>query len=151
MADPRVTKLAQVLVKYSLTLKPGETLFLNTTPLAQELNLAVYKEAMLAGAHILAQNRIPGAQELFFKHASDEQLEYISPVYRQVAESFDAQLQKFTGNIKIDTAIRTIVRAAYYGNCKFVFAQTREDFFSLTNHLITEVLQSQFAPLQCCR
>ena len=93
MADPRVTKLAQVLVNYSLALKPGESLFLNTTPLAQELNLAVYKEATLAGAHILAQNRIPGAQELFFKHANDEQLEYISPVYRQVAESFDAQLQ----------------------------------------------------------
>jgi aminopeptidase len=93
MADPRVTKLAQVLVNYSLALKPGESLFLNTTPVAHELNLAVYKEAILAGAHVLAQNRIPGAQELFFKHASDEQLEYISPVFRHIVENFEANLQ----------------------------------------------------------
>jgi aminopeptidase len=93
MADPRITKLAQVLVNYSLALKPGDSLFLNTTPLAHELNLAVYKEATLAGAHILAQNRIPGAQELFFKHANSEQLEYISPVLRQIVESFEANLQ----------------------------------------------------------
>jgi len=93
MADPRLTKLAQVLVHYSLDLKPGDSLLLNTSPLAHELNLAVYKEATLAGAHILALSQIPGAQELFFKHASDEQLEYISPVFRQVVESFEANLQ----------------------------------------------------------
>lgn len=93
MADPRITKLAQVLVNYSLELKPGESLFLNTVPLAQPLSLAVYKEAILAGAHILLMNRIPGSQEIFFKHASDEQLEYISPVIRHVAEEFEAHLQ----------------------------------------------------------
>jgi aminopeptidase len=93
MADPRIAKLAQVLVNYSLALKPGDSLLLNTTPLAHDLSLAVYKEATLAGAHILVQNRIPGAQELFFKHASDEQLEHISPVFRQIVDTFEANLQ----------------------------------------------------------
>jgi len=93
MADPRVTKLAQVLVNYSMDIKPGDSLYLNTSPLANELNLAVYKEATLAGAHILAQNRIPGAQELFFKYAKDEQLNHISPVYWTVLENFEAYLQ----------------------------------------------------------
>lgn len=93
MADPRVTKLAQVLVNYSMAIKPGDSLFLATSPLANELNLAVYKEATLAGAHIFAQSRIPGAQELFFKHATDEQLVHISPVYWSVLENFEAYLQ----------------------------------------------------------
>ena len=51
MSDPRVTKLAQVLVKYSLDLQPGEEFILGTSPLAEELSLAIYKEAVLAGAH----------------------------------------------------------------------------------------------------
>jgi aminopeptidase len=93
MADPRVTKLAQVLVNYSLKLQPGDTLFLSTAPLADELNLAVYKEALLAGAHTFALDRIPGAQELFLKHASDAQLEYISPIYRIILEKFNAYLE----------------------------------------------------------
>ncbi|MCI0580148.1 MAG: aminopeptidase, partial [Chloroflexi bacterium] len=52
MADPRITKLAQVLVRYSLDLQPGEKFYLNTAPPAEPLNLALYKEAILAGAHV---------------------------------------------------------------------------------------------------
>jgi aminopeptidase len=93
MADPRITKLAQVLVHYSLNLKPGDSLFLSTSPLAHELNLAVYKEATLAGAHIFAQNSIPGAGEIFLKHATDEQLNHISPIYWTLLDSFQAYLE----------------------------------------------------------
>lgn len=45
MPDPRVTKLAKVMVQYSLALKLGQQFRLCTTPLAQEFNLAVYEEA----------------------------------------------------------------------------------------------------------
>ncbi|RPJ26236.1 MAG: aminopeptidase, partial [Chloroflexi bacterium] len=41
MADPRIEKLAKVMVNYSLELKPGQKFWLRTTPLAEELNLAV--------------------------------------------------------------------------------------------------------------
>jgi len=92
MTDPRVIKLAQVLVNYSLELKPGEDFFLASDPLAAELSLEVYKQALLAGAHVIAMNSLPGAKEIFFKYASDEQLEYISPIDRMVKESFPAIL-----------------------------------------------------------
>lgn len=71
MSDPRVTKLAQVLVQYSLNLQPGEEFSLRSSPLAEELTRAVYKEAVLAGAHTTLQIGLPGAEEIFFKHASD--------------------------------------------------------------------------------
>jgi aminopeptidase len=92
MADARIEKLAKVMVNYSLELKPGQTFWLRTTPLAEELNLAVYEEAVKAGAHVFVDQRMPGAEEIFFKYASDEQLDYISPIRQILAQSFDASL-----------------------------------------------------------
>ena len=92
MADPRVEKLAKVLVQYSLDLKPGQQFVLRTSPLAEELNLAVYEEAMIAGAFITVQMAMPGLPEIFYRHATDAQLEYVSPIRRLIAEQFDASL-----------------------------------------------------------
>ena len=92
MPDPRVTKLAQVLVQYSLNLQSGELFALETTPLADELNLEVYKEAIKAGAHVTIQNRIPDANEIFYKYASDDQLEHVSPVLKMLTDTYDASL-----------------------------------------------------------
>jgi aminopeptidase len=93
MADPRVTKLAQVLVRYSLNIQPGEQFFISTNPLAQALTQAVYEEAVKAGAHVMVQNGVPGLPELFYKYANEEQLTFISPVQKLVFETFDATLQ----------------------------------------------------------
>ena len=92
MTDPRVEKLARVMVNYSLELKPGQKLWLRTTPLAEELNLAVYEEAVKAGAHVFVDQRMPGAEEIFFKFASEEQLDYISPIRESIVETFEASL-----------------------------------------------------------
>lgn len=90
--DPRVEKLAQVLVHYSLDLQPGEELAVKTSPLAEELNLAVLKEALLAGANVFFLNRIPGEMELFYRYASDAQLDYVSPIDQYVHEHYRAIL-----------------------------------------------------------
>jgi aminopeptidase len=97
MADARVhrtaslvEKLAKVMVNYSMELKPGQKFWLRTTPLAEELNLAVYEEAIKAGAHVFVDQRMPGAEEIFYKYASDEQLDYISPIRQILAEQYRA-------------------------------------------------------------
>lgn len=92
MTDPRVRKLARVLVNYSLELQPGEQFFMQTGPLANELNLAVYEEAVKAGAHVFTRSAIPGSDEVFFKYASDMQLDYVSPIMRYIVENFNAHL-----------------------------------------------------------
>jgi aminopeptidase len=92
MPDPRVTKLAQVLTSYSLQLKPGQQFVLRTTPLAQDLNLAVYTEAVKAGAFVWVQQSIHGAEEAFYKYASDQLLDFIAPVRKLIMETFDASL-----------------------------------------------------------
>ena len=93
MPDPRVTKMAKVLVKYSLDLQPGQEFILSTSPLAEELSLAVYKEAILAGAHIFVMNSVPGTDEIRLKHASDAQLDYVDPIAKFAVENFDAFIE----------------------------------------------------------
>ncbi len=92
MSEPRVIKLAKVMVHYSLQIKPGQLVLLQTTPLANELSLAFYEEAIKAGAHVLVQNAIPGANEIFLKNASDEQLDFEMPIRRTIYETFDARM-----------------------------------------------------------
>lgn len=92
MADLRLTKLAKILVQYSLELKPGDQLEIRTNPLAQDLALIVYQEAVKAGANVFSSISIPGSEEIFFKFANDDQLDYVSPIRKQIYETFDAIL-----------------------------------------------------------
>jgi aminopeptidase len=92
MPDPRVTAFAKVLIHYSLGLQPGQQLSIYTSPLADELAVAAYTQAIQAGAHVFVQNALPEAEEIFYKHATDAQLDYISPVRRLLTETFDAEL-----------------------------------------------------------
>ncbi len=117
MPDPRVTRLADVLVRYSLNLRPGQKMQLTTDALGEELALAVYAEAIRAGAHVFVQNRLPGAEEAFYKYASEAQLDYVSPIRRLVTETFDATLfiiadQNTRALSGIDPARLTRVRKA---------------------------------------
>ena len=92
MADPRIEKLAKVLVHYSITLKAGQQVHISTHPIAEDLTLAVYEEVIRAGAHPFVSVTLPGLEEVFFKYAGEAQLDYVSPVRRLIAETFDASL-----------------------------------------------------------
>lgn len=92
MADPRIQKLAHLLVHYSLEVQPGQQVLIRTSPLADELTLAAYEEAVKAGAHVMVQNSVPGLEERFYRFANDAQLNYVSPVQKMITETFDAFL-----------------------------------------------------------
>lgn len=90
--DPRVKKLAQVLVHYSLGIQPKWKFVIQTMPLAEELALAVYEEAIKAGAYTYIALDFPQTWEIFYKHANDDQLQTIPPITQMVTETFDARL-----------------------------------------------------------
>jgi aminopeptidase len=92
MTDQRVARLAKVLVQYSMGIQPGWKMINSTTPLGEELALAVYVEALKAGAHVINEIELPGAEEAFYKYSSDDQLDWISPARRLIIETFDASL-----------------------------------------------------------
>ena len=92
MADHRLEKLAQILIHYSLQIKPGDQLEIRTTPLGQELAILAYKEAIKAGGFVMNNISLQDGEEVFYKYASDEQLDFVSPVRKLITESFDAML-----------------------------------------------------------
>ncbi len=92
MADPRILKLANLLVHYSLEIKTGAQLAIFTNPQAEELLEEVYAEALRAGANVHVRLQEPELPAIFYKFASPEQLDYVSPVDRLIYENFDAVL-----------------------------------------------------------
>lgn len=83
---------ARLLVNYCLELKAGERLYIRTTTLAEDLLREVYREAVRVGAHVEYELEFREQNRIFLETANDEQLQYISPLYRQAMEEFDAYL-----------------------------------------------------------
>jgi aminopeptidase len=85
-------KYAKLLVHYSLELKKGDKLLISSTYLAEPLIKEVYREALDAGAHPEIQIGINELSKLFYDHAGDAQLRYVSPMYLHAVKSYDAFL-----------------------------------------------------------
>ena len=85
-------KYAQLLVNYSLYLKAGETLYINTTTLAEPLVKEVYREALKVGAHVSVQLSFEDQDSIMYNNSTEDQLSYISPFHKLAIEEFDAYL-----------------------------------------------------------
>jgi aminopeptidase len=88
--DPRVKKLAQTLVHYSIGLKRGQLVQIQGEVTALPLIKAVFEEAVLAGANPYTKIQIPDNEEVLLKHGTDAQLKYISPVVKTSTAKIDA-------------------------------------------------------------
>jgi aminopeptidase len=89
--DTRVQKLAEVIVNYSLKLKPGETaLFRGTSPLAMPLLSALTEEALKIGAHPLTYTHISGEGAIITRNGTVEQIEQINPMLKMMYETAHA-------------------------------------------------------------
>jgi aminopeptidase len=88
--DSRIQKLAELLVNYSVGVKPGQRVLINAPAIAAPLIQAVYVETLKAGAHPFTMTEIPELTELLYKNASREQLEYIHEPVRLITEQYDA-------------------------------------------------------------
>lgn len=92
MADPRVQKLAKVLIHYSLAVKPGEYLLIRGPVASSPLVTEAYREAISAGAHVYTDLFLPELSEIRYKQGADEQIAHVSALDTFRAEFFDATL-----------------------------------------------------------
>jgi aminopeptidase len=92
MKDTRIEKLAQILIDYSLKIKPNDILMINASPLATPLIKETYKQALKRGAHPHIRLGLPELVEYFYKNASDSQLSYVSPLSEFETKTITAQL-----------------------------------------------------------
>ncbi|MHA1584372.1 MAG: aminopeptidase [Promethearchaeota archaeon] len=72
-------KLAQLAVKYAVDVQPGEKVVIRGPELAANLMRAIYVEALKAGGFPRILVELSETQELFYKHANEDQLKYIDP------------------------------------------------------------------------
>jgi len=92
MIDPRVEKLAEVLVDYSVAVSPGDQVLIQGTPLAAPLLQAILVRTLQAGGHPFTLVKLSGSDELVFRHAADDQLRHIPAPVRVAYETFDAAI-----------------------------------------------------------
>jgi aminopeptidase len=71
-------KLAKLVVNYAVRVEPDDTVVIQGPSNAEVLIREIYREVLQAGGHII-QTRLSfdGQLEVFYKYASDKQLEYI--------------------------------------------------------------------------
>ena len=93
MSDPRHTRLAHVLVDYSLDVQPGQVVAIVGTPLADPLIRSVYQRILERGAQPMVVLALPGLQEVFFRYAAEPILDRVNPLVKFVYENADGLIQ----------------------------------------------------------
>jgi aminopeptidase len=92
LRDPRVTNLARILVGYSTGVKEGDAVTIDGDSPAEPLLAAIYEEVLKAGGNPILQMSLSGQDATYYKLASDDQLEWISPVTRWAVEEADVRI-----------------------------------------------------------
>jgi aminopeptidase len=88
--DPRIERLASLLVDYSLELGAGEMLLIEAFDVAGPLVVALHRKAIERGAHPYAQIGLEGLDEILLEEAGEEQLTFVSDIQRSEIEAVDA-------------------------------------------------------------
>jgi aminopeptidase len=90
MSDPRVAKLADLLVNYSLELQPGQLLRIDGATVASPLVTEAYRYALRVGANPRTRIDVEGLDAIAVAESSDEQLVFVSEIERYEVEQLDA-------------------------------------------------------------
>jgi len=105
LADPRVTKFAQVLVEHSARVVPGDRFLLEGTTAAEPLLRELFIQILEKGGHPHLMMTLPGLmpfsqEEMYLTYAKDTQLDFVPTFYKLAYEQFE-------GRIRIHSATNT--------------------------------------------
>jgi aminopeptidase len=90
--DDRLSCMAQVLVRYSLNVQPGNLVAIQGGTEAISLLREVYRETLRVGGHPELNIVMEEAREIYLKEANEEQLNFVSPVTQLITERYDCLL-----------------------------------------------------------
>ncbi|MCX7982662.1 MAG: aminopeptidase [Syntrophales bacterium] len=96
--DHRIDKLADLLVRYSIALKPKEKVLIQGSALASPLLSAIYAAVLKNGGYPFMHISLPGQEEIFYRFASDDQLMFLPPPMLLAIETFDASISVLSDN-----------------------------------------------------
>jgi aminopeptidase len=92
LTDPRVERLATLLVDYSLGLREGEVLRINSSEAAAPLILELQRAAIERGAHAYANVALDGLSEILVAEGSKAQREFVSDLALREVDRLDAEV-----------------------------------------------------------
>ncbi len=92
MKDPRIEKLANLLVDYSVALKPGNIVAINGEAIAAPLIREVYRAALRRGAFVVCDIVLDSIAEIFYAEANKAQLQWLSPMALHKVRKIDASI-----------------------------------------------------------
>ena len=93
MADIQLEKWADLLVNYSIAVKPGDRVLVRADVLGEPLTKAVYAKVLQAGGNPFVYVDIPGTKVLFYKFASDDQLAYVAEPLKLAMSTFECMVR----------------------------------------------------------
>ncbi len=92
MRDPRLDKLADVLVRYSTRVRKGDLVAIGADPVAMPMVEAVFEAVLKAGGHPFWQLRSSTLADVFLDHASEEQIDFLNPVEMYSVQTIDVSI-----------------------------------------------------------
>ncbi len=92
MRDQRLDKLADVLVRYSTRVKPGDLVGIVGDPIAMPAIEAVYEAVLKAGGRPFWRPAAHSLDEILMEHGSDEQVAFLNPLRMDFVEKVDVQI-----------------------------------------------------------
>jgi aminopeptidase len=120
MTDARIDRLAGLLVDYSLELREGQVLRIDSLDAGGPLVLAVYAAALRAGGLPYTNVGLSGLGEALLRHGSDEQLTYLSPIQWEEIEQLDALVTVWS-----ETNTRALSRVDPARHAAYIAAQRK--------------------------
>ncbi|WP_188206460.1 aminopeptidase [Alkalibacillus aidingensis] len=98
MRDPRINKLADLLVNYSVKLQKDEKLLIENTGMQRELVSAIIEKAYEAGGHPFVELKDPKIMRSLLKGANETQLKAWEKYESTVMEDMDAYIAIRSGD-----------------------------------------------------
>jgi aminopeptidase len=96
MADIRVEKMADLLVNYSVAVKPGDKVVIQGETGGEPLIKAVFVKVLQAGGLPYLMPSLPGIEELVYKYGNDRQLQFVPEPNKLVLSTFDCRIVVFS-------------------------------------------------------
>lgn len=93
MTDKRIEKFARILVEYSTKVEPGDFVVISTTTAAEPLVAALYSTILQCGGHPHVLFDFAGQEEIFYRYASEEQLDTVPRFHRLAFDECDVLIK----------------------------------------------------------
>jgi aminopeptidase len=90
MSDPRLARLGELIVGYSLGLQPGKVFRIDTPYVGVPLAIELYRAGLHAGALPYANVEVEQLPEILVREGSEEQLDFVPPMAIDEVDRVDA-------------------------------------------------------------